>query len=82
MCTIDVIYFFINWTKLLFAKQTRYTVKSGTNFGMDYSVYRVTPSCSHSEFCVRVTTGDAEGNDWRSISTITRVMPVSLLLMM
>ncbi len=45
---------------------------------MDYAIYRLTPSSSHSEFCVRVISDsmDDNGNDWRSISTITRVMPV------
>ncbi len=60
----------------------RFVVRSGMNFGMDYSVYRLLPNKCHSEFCVQVV--DARSNcnisqmlSWRHISTITRVMPVS-----
>lgn len=32
----------------------RFIVKSGLNFGMDYSVYRNLPRYCHSEFCIKI----------------------------
>lgn len=53
-----------------------FIVKTAINFGMDYCAYRSHPKECHSEFCVRVFNSmSAERISWRSISTMTRVMP-------
>lgn len=65
-----------------FTLKFRFVVRLGMNFGMDYSIYRLSPTKCHSEICVQVIDARKSGEDidpllsWRNISTLTRVMPV------
>ena len=60
-------------------------MKSGLNYGVDYTIYNTLPSKCHSEMCVTVvdavtTTGtvanSTDNMSWRHLSTLTRVTPV------
>ncbi len=74
-----------------------FVVKPGLHYGVDFTVYRSTPTHCHSEICVSVVDGVADGQtcrgvvgegagvaqcpdelSWRHVSTLTRVMPVSV----
>ena len=67
-----------------------FVVKTGTNFGADFCVYRTLPSHCHSEYCVAIVDGVSSDNnnnhikgfsvesdrmEWRHISSLTRVVP-------
>lgn len=67
-------------------KSKGFVVKGGTNYGLDYTVYRASPKLCHSEVCAYVIDGTAPRkgteNDpdngalsWLELTTLTRVMP-------
>ena len=70
-------------------REQDFVVKTGVHYGLDYAVYRTLPSHCHSEMCALVVDGTqkvdiSEGLEsaastsqisWRHVSTMTRVMP-------
>ena len=70
-------------------REQNYVVKTGVHYGLDYTVYRTLPTHCHSEMCALVIDATdkndvSEGLEssashsqisWRHVSTMTRVMP-------
>ena len=77
-------------------RDQNFVVKTGIHYGLDYAVYRTLPSHCHSEFCVLLVDGTervdvTEGPEsvagkcqlgWRHVSTLTRVMPDVMKLLL
>ena len=52
-----------------------FIVRPGQNFGVDYTLYRDSPSLCHSELCVLVLEDGASLPSWRQMMTLTRIVP-------
>jgi hypothetical protein len=52
-----------------------FVVRPGQNFGVDFTLYRDSPSLCHSELCVLVVEDGASLPTWRQIMTLTRIVP-------
>lgn len=73
----------------LYFREQNFVVKTGVHYGLDYAVYRTLPTHCHSEMCALVVDATeksdiSEGMEssasksqlsWRHVSTMTRVMP-------
>lgn len=61
-------------------------MRSGINYGVDYSVYRGSPKLCHSEICALVADGcnddSSSALSWRHLSSLTRVIPDVMKLLM
>ncbi len=60
-----------------------FIVKTGANFGVNYTIYRSIPSLCHSEMCALVVSDSNSMDDnleisWGQLSSLTRTMPVSI----
>lgn len=67
-------------------KDRGFIVRGGTNYGLDYTIYRASPKLCHSEICAYVVDGTHPRGDsgnnpdngslsWQELTTLTRVMP-------
>ncbi len=77
-------------------RERNYVVKTGIHYGLDYAIYRTLPTHCHSELCALVVDGtqktDVTGGlesaastsqvSWRHVSTMTRVMPDVMKLLL
>jgi tRNA-intron lyase len=55
-----------------------FVIKGGTNYGLDFTIYRDSPKLCHSEMCAYVIDArDPEQGtmSWQELTTLTRVMP-------
>jgi hypothetical protein len=64
---------------LCFVPCTSFVLKTAGLYGMDYSLYRGSPSSYHSEICIKIIQGSHENEKkllWDDILTMTRNLPV------